>query len=415
MKHLLKLISSLTILSTGILSVSCTNKNIKSKEDNISNNKEDNKDGTKPENSPQDQPQANEPKEEINISEEEKQEVITALEKVFKDQEEAFGTFHTHQEVLDQLKVYIEDNKFKYFDYLTLTEQNDKNKNLVVDENGTLNKIKISFFDMQTIFSPKKVLKDEVVDKYDETKTQLLQVGYKLQTPLKSIKMKQANKKIKKVPKHLPLKINSLDNAFRYIEAASVDNLDKWDTKNIKYLTETFSDTKEFNQDINFWNVSSVIDMSKMFAGASSFNKDLNSWDTSNTLVMNGMFWDAESFNGAISKWKVNKVGDMQSMFSGAAKFNQDLDEWDTSNVENMEGMFSNTKDFNGNISNWNVSNVTSMKQMFQNAKGFRRNLKSWNALKVTQIQNFRKGIEKNIPDQNLPKFTDDVRKVIDK
>ncbi|WP_434335156.1 BspA family leucine-rich repeat surface protein [Mycoplasma capricolum subsp. capricolum] len=405
MKRLLKIISSLTILSTGILSVSCTNKqtnpNINEQNSSSRNRRSI--------------PDVSKIKLETVVSEDIKNKGIAALKKVFKDQEEAFGSFHTHQDVLDQFKVYLKDMNIYHLDYLFLTNQNEKNNSLKVDNDGILNNIKISYFDKKLNFTPKIVLENKVKDKYNDNGNELIQVGYELETSLKSIKMKQANKKIKKVPKHLPLKINSLDNAFRYIEAASVDNLDKWDTKNIKYLTETFSDTKEFNQDINFWNVSSVIDMSKMFAGASSFNKDLNFWDTSNTLVMNGMFWDAESFNGAISKWKVNNVGDMQSMFSGATKFNQDLDEWDTSNVENMEGMFSNTKDFNGNISNWNVSNVTSMKQMFQNAKGFRRNLKSWNALKVTQIQNFRKGIEENIPDQNLPKFTDDVRKVIDK
>ncbi|WFQ94122.1 BspA family leucine-rich repeat surface protein [Mycoplasma feriruminatoris] len=429
MKHLLKIISSLTILSTGVLAVSCTRKvdNNKDIKNNISrdnkdknnglNNKNDNLDSMvqdEPNSSePKEDPSATQPKVEINVSEEEKQEMISALEKVFKDQEEAFGSFHTYGEVLEQIKVYLNDNKIKHLEHLRLTNKDDENKNLVVDNNGNLNKIKISFFDKETIFTPKKVLKDKVIDKYDSSKTQLLQIGYEYQDVLKNVKIKQIDKKTKKVPLHLPLKITSLDNAFRGSEVSHIENLDKWKITNVRYLTETFSDTTNFDQDINNWDVSNVFDMTNMFAGAKKFNKSLNSWNTANTKIMKGIFWDAESFNGNISKWNVKKVEDMSSMFSGATNFNQDLSKWDTSNVESMEGMFSNTILFNSNISSWNVSSVASMKQMFQNSKGFKHSLSSWKPSKVTIANDFRKGSETNIPDQNLPKFSEEVLKTI--
>ncbi|KEZ18218.1 BspA family leucine-rich repeat surface protein [Mycoplasma capricolum] len=405
MKHLLKIISSLTILSTGILSVSCTNKQTNpNKNINEQNSSSRNRRSI---------PDASEIKLETVVSEDIKNKGIAALKKVFKDQEEAFGSFHTYQDVVDQLKVYLKDMGIYHLDYLKLTNENTKQNTLEVDSNKSLNNINISYFDRVETFTPKTVLKDEVKEKYDSSKNQLLQIGYKLDNALKSIKMNTVDKKTKKVPLHLPLKINSLDNAFRNLESERIDNLDKWKITNVKYLTETFSDTTTFNQDISNWDVSNVIDMTKMFAGAKKFNQNLNSWNTRNVKTMHGMFWDAENFNGSVFKWNVKKVEDMQSMFSGAFNFNQDLNEWDTSKVENMEGMFSNTKLFNGDITKWNISNVTSMRQMFQGSKGFKRSLSSWKPIKVTHAKDFRKDAESNIPKENLPRFSEEILKTL--
>ncbi|WP_434323679.1 BspA family leucine-rich repeat surface protein [Mycoplasma capricolum subsp. capricolum] len=405
MKHLLKIISSLAILSTGILSVSCTNKQTNPKKNiNEQNSSSRNRRSI---------PDASEIKLETVVSEDIKNKGITALKKVFKDQEEAFGSFHTYQDVVDQLKVYLKDMGIYHLDYLKLANENIKQNTLKVDNNKSLNNINISYFDRVETFTPKTVLKDEVKEKYDNNKNQLLQIGYKKDETLKVIKVTKLNPKIKKVPIHLPLKINSLDNSFRNLESSFVENLDKWNTENIKFFTETFSDTENFDQDISSWNVSNGIDMTKMFAGAKKFNQNLNSWDTRNVKTMHGMFWDAENFNGSVFKWNVKKVEDMQSMFSGAFNFNQDLNEWDTSNVENMEGMFSKTKLFNGNISKWNISNVTSMRQMFQGAKGFKRSLSSWKPTKVTHAQDFRKDAESNIPKENLPRFSEEILKTL--
>ncbi|WP_434336202.1 BspA family leucine-rich repeat surface protein [Mycoplasma capricolum] len=405
MKHLLKIISSLTILSTGILAISCTNKQTNpNKNINEQNSSSRNRRSI---------PDASEIKLETVVSEDIKNKGIAALKKVFKDQEEAFGSFHTYQDVVDQLKVYLKDMGIYHLDYLKLANENTKQNTLKVDNNKSLNNIDISYFDRVETFTPKTVLRDEVKEKYDSSKNQLLQIGYKLDNALKSIKMNTVDKNTKKVPLHLPLKINSLDNAFRKLESEHIDNLDKWKTTNIKYLTETFSDTTTFNQDISNWDVSNVIDMTKMFAGAKKFNQNLNSWNTRNVKTMHGMFWDAENFNGSVFKWNVKKVEDMQSMFSGAFNFNQDLNEWDTSKVENMEGMFSNTKLFNGDITKWNISNVTSMRQMFQGSKGFKRSLSSWKPIKVTHAKDFRKDAESNIPKENLPRFSEEILKTL--
>ncbi|WP_434329412.1 BspA family leucine-rich repeat surface protein [Mycoplasma capricolum subsp. capricolum] len=407
MKHLLKIISSLTILSTGILSVSCTNKNIKNKEDNKESNNAS-KYNNLSTNSSID-------KIEEIVGEDIKNKAIIALEKVFKEQEDAFGSFHTYQDVIDQIKVYLKDSNIYHLNYLKLTNENEKNTKLQVDKNSSgINKLSISYFDKAITFIPKTVLKDEVKEKYDNN-DELIQVGYKLDPNIKNIKMTTVKKDTKKVPKHLPLKINSLDETFKGLKSEKIKNLEKWDTKNIKFLTKTFADTDNFNQSINSWDVSNVIDMTEAFAGAKKFNINLNSWDTSKVREMKGLFWEAENFNGDISKWKTASVEDMSVMFSGAKKFNQDISKWDTSRVLTMEGMFTDAELFNSNISKWNTSSVSSMNQMFENAKSFRQNLSSWNTKKVTRAKDFIKGIENNISNDYLPQFNKSILDMIKK
>ncbi|UZK64471.1 DUF285 domain-containing protein [Mycoplasma mycoides subsp. capri] len=412
MKHLLKIISSLTVLSTSVLAVSCTNKSEQNKhnKDQLPNNEDKKEEKDQPQaDQPSDQPKE-EPK--IQISEKEKQEVIDALQKVFKEQEDAFGSFHTHQEVLDQLKVYLNDNKIKHLDHLKLTNENEKNTNLKVDTNNKkINNISLSFFDKKIIFTPNTVLENKVQTKYKNDRKEIIQIGYKLQPTIKTVKLANVGKNVIKVPTHLPLKINSLDESFKDIESAKIDNLDKWNTKNIKFLTKTFENAKNFDQSLVSWDVSNVIDMTEAFAGATKFNQNLNSWDVSKVNIMKGVFWDAENFNGDISKWNTKNVEDMDVMFSGAKKFNQDLSSWDVSRVLSMKGMFSSTNAFNSNISKWNTSNVATMEQMFQEAKGFNQDLSGWNVEKVTHAENFKKDGNKDFVEKKFPKFKPGISK----
>ncbi|WFQ93285.1 BspA family leucine-rich repeat surface protein [Mycoplasma feriruminatoris] len=430
MKHLLKIISSLTILSTGVLAVSCTrkvdNKDIKNNisRDNKDKNKEpktnDNKENKRDkhindinneennskgdsEKLPQDDPQSIP---EILITDQEKNDAISALQKVFKEQEESFGSFHSYKDVLDQLKVYLEDVKIKHLNNLTLSNVNEENNKLKIDNKGTLNNIKIKYFDKEVVFTPKTVLDNEVSEKYSEA-NELIRIGYKFEKNLNNIKMKNVKDNIKKVPKHLPLKINSLEETFKKIKSEKIENLDKWNTKNIRNLKGTFSETDNFNQDISKWDVSNVVDMTEAFSVAKKFNVDLNLWNTTSVKEMRGVFWDAYSFNGNISKWDTRNVEDMSVMFSGAKNFDQDLSGWNTSKVVTMEGMFSDAEVFNKNISGWDTSKVATMSRMFQDAKKFNQNLKSWNVSKVTHAEGFKKG--SSIDDKFLPSFSGSI------
>ncbi|QVK08667.1 BspA family leucine-rich repeat surface protein [Mycoplasma mycoides] len=417
MKKLLTFLSSFGLITTSsLLVISCKN-NI-----NAARKEKDNKEKQiDSEHMPSDQPKEDKEenkqnpndkvdKLEIKIEKIKRQatkEEKKKLETIFTNYENSFGTFHSNQDVIDQLLVYAKEQGIED---ITLNKSINKNEKLKEDKKGEkINSIKLNLYATPMTFNPKKVLNNEVEEVYKGN--QLIQIGYKLDSNINAIEMKTVNKKTKKVPKHLPLKINSLNEAFKNLESDKIDNLNLWNTKNIKYLTKTFNDATAFNQDINSWDVSNVIDMTEAFAGASKFNQNLNSWNTSNVREMNGVFWEAKQFNGDISKWDIKNVKDMTNMFSGAINFNQDLEQWDTSGVIDMLGTFSNATSFNGKISNWDVSNVTDMERLFQDAKSFDQDLSSWKALKVTQVANFRKGIESKLKDNKLPQFKPEIRK----
>jgi surface protein len=56
-------------------------------------------------------------------------------------------------------------------------------------------------------------------------------------------------------------------------------------------MSNMFSVTTAFNQDIGGWDVGNVTDMSAMFGVATSFNQDIGSWDVGNVTEMPTMFY----------------------------------------------------------------------------------------------------------------------------
>jgi surface protein len=114
----------------------------------------------------------------------------------------------------------------------------------------------------------------------------------------------------------IPSTTTSLYNAFKNID--SNFTLGGFDTSKVTTLSEVFSGTSNFNQNLNNWDVSSVINMYKAFQGASSFNQPLNNWNVTKVTEMRWAFENADNFN----------------------KLNQDLSSWDTSNVRSMAYMF---------------------------------------------------------------------------
>ncbi|WP_434325680.1 BspA family leucine-rich repeat surface protein [Mycoplasma leachii] len=149
----------------------------------------------------------------------------------------------------------------------------------------------------------------------------------------------------KKVPKDLPKEITSLKAAFADNKNITIDGIESWDTSNITNMSELFTKTILFNQDISNWNTSNVDDMSFMFEDSNSFNQDISNWDISNVKNMNYMFANAKNFNQEIS---TKKIGDEPNQYIG----------WNTSFVKNMNEMFSGATSFNQDISNWNVLNI---------------------------------------------------------
>ncbi len=269
------------------------------------------------------------------------------------------------------------------------------------DTNGGKNKIKLKLGSHTFEVSLGSVHKDKVVTKYaikdsnsiitissdnkfdnlnkTEDKIFVKQIGYSKNSSKNSIIIATMPKNTVEVPKHLPLKIKSLENAFLELKSDQVLNLDKWDVSKVTNMYQMFFSASKFNQDISEWNTENVTNMSALFSGAENFDKPLNSWN-------------------------VSKVTNMYQMFDGAHKFNQDLNEWNVSNVTNMEEMFRDATNFNGKIDNWNVVKVTGLFWMFVRATKFSQDLSNW------KIKNNVLQKSKNIFD-NTYKYKNEVLK----
>ncbi|MCE6091134.1 DUF285 domain-containing protein [Mycoplasmopsis agalactiae] len=310
------------------------------------------------------------------------------VKKIVSELKDAFATFHSLQDFYDQINVYAKDEKINN---LELAETN-KNKLLLEDTNGGKNKIKLNLgstlFEVMlgTVFKDKVVTKYAIKDSNSTIKTSLdnkfddinktddkifvKQIGYSKEASKNNITIATMPKNTVEVPKNLPLKITSLFQAFHYLKSSTINNIDKWNLKNVNIISEAFSYAAEFNQNISKWDTSNVRNMSGVFDGAAKFNSPLNNWNVSN-------------------------VTQMSSLFAGATSFNQDLNLWNTSNVKDMESMFQEATSFNGNIDNWNVSNVKNMYLMFGDTENFSRDLSKWKLNSNVKTDNMFKSAPK--------------------
>ncbi|ADK69793.1 BspA family leucine-rich repeat surface protein [Mycoplasma mycoides] len=336
---------------------------------------------------------------------------INKIKNILDQQSEAFGSFHTFQDVVDQIKVYAKNEGIKELDKLELLDKKLANKTLTLGNNK--NNLKLKYFDIEIPFVLKNVLENEVKTKYSSTNpNEIIQLGYKKNDNY--IQLNIENKTITKVPVTLPLKINSFYEAFDGLKSKIVTNLDKWDTSNVKILTNAFNNAKNFNTNISNWNTSKVTDMSGVFFDAEKFDQPIGKWNTSKVTDMSAMFFGAKNFNQDLNNWDVKNVKNMAQMFWDATKFNGKITNWDVSNVVSTNNMFADAESFNQDISNWNTSNVISMDGMFARAKSFTWSLRKWNVKKVVKAQGFRIENKNNLDDDKIPPFKNEVKEYID-
>ncbi|MDE3740936.1 BspA family leucine-rich repeat surface protein [Maribacter polysaccharolyticus] len=177
----------------------------------------------------------------------------------------------------------------------------------------------------------------------------------------------------------------SMEKSFESCNNVVINAVDVPNLSEVTNMSNMFSNTTAFNQDISGWDVSNVTDMSYMFYN-SNFNQDIGDWDVNNVTDMTGMFALAIAFNQDIGKWNVSNVTDMTGMFSGATAFNQDISDWDVGNVTSMHDMFYWARVFNNDLSNWNVSSVTDMTLMFAGASAFNQDISDWDVSNVTNM-----------------------------
>ena len=177
------------------------------------------------------------------------------------------------------------------------------------------------------------------------------------------------------VPTYIPNTVQDMSHMFRDAIIFNDNNINGWNTQNIKDMNTMFSSASKFNQNIGAWNTSSVTDMNRMFAGCSNFNQDIGGWNTSKVTKMVSMFASCSNFNQDIGGWNTSKVTDMSWMFYKSYVFNQDIVRWDTSKVTSMQAMFRSCSNFNQpSIGNFKLDAITSIKHMILDNTGFNYN-----------------------------------------
>lgn len=231
---------------------------------------------------------------------------VETIKDIVKVHEDAFGSFHTQGEFLDQINVFARDKKIEG---LTLQNSADSNKSLNEDPSGGKNNIKLKLRSKNFDVNLGKVLKDGVLTKYyyegDQSKIfdnfilnrmdrdwssvnrqgkniVITQLGYYKDGS--NIKATGLPHRTTKVPEHLPLKVTSLYLTFHNLKSEKIDNLEKWNIKNLKTTSEAFYNVKDFKQDLSSWTITNPSIVKSIFK-SSQISRELikniaKSWKT---------------------------------------------------------------------------------------------------------------------------------------
>ncbi|MCE6090549.1 BspA family leucine-rich repeat surface protein [Mycoplasmopsis agalactiae] len=276
--------------------------------------------------------------EERKQQEQEDKNNVELLKKIIEEQKDAFGSFHTQKEFVDQINVYAKD---KNINGLTLQNKEDENKSLNEDtDGGKNNKIKLQLGSQKFETQLGIVLKDAVLTKYyfddgtenPEIKSNILDSKRGIEknwTPVNNtgksvvitqlgyfkdrgtIKLTGSPHNTTKVPSELPLKVDSLYLSFYNLKSSKVDNLDNWDTSNIKNAEQAFYYAQNFNQDLSKWKVKNINNMKQMFSNAKSYSHSLDGWNIKSGVNTDKMFENApkmkQHFEKIASAWSIDK------------------------------------------------------------------------------------------------------------
>lgn len=263
---------------------------------------------------------------------------VEELKKIIEEQKDAFGSFHTQKEFVDQINVYAKDKKING---LTLQNKDDENKPLNEDtEGGKNNKIKLQLGSQKFETQLGIVLKDAVLTKYyfdDGTENPEIKSNFlnnkrgieKNWTPVNNtgksvvitqlgyfkdrgtIKLTGSPHNTSKVPSKLPLKVDSLYLSFYNLKSSKIDNIGNWDTSNIKNAEQAFYYAQNFNQDLSRWKVTNINNMKQMFSNAKSYSYSLDGWKIKSGVNTNKIFENApkmkQHFEKIASAWSIDK------------------------------------------------------------------------------------------------------------
>ena len=180
------------------------------------------------------------------------------------------------------------------------------------------------------------------------------------------------------VPTVLPKHITELTEFFSNSRNFNQD-ISMWDTSHITSFYKTFSNCMTYNKPLNTWDVSAAGTLCDMFENAAMFNQDLSAWTFKEGVVLTELFRGCSAFNQPINGWNMSNVSDVAFMFYEATAFNQPLNNWDLAHISSFSYMFYGATAFNQPLNNWVVSNSTSFNEMFKDAVSFDQDISSWN------------------------------------
>ena len=138
---------------------------------------------------------------------------------------------------------------------------------------------------------------------------------------------------------------------------------------------------------------------------------DISGWDTSNVIYMNDMFSECDNIKKiiGIENLDVSKLRCANSMFYGCKNLVElDLTNWNPISLQNAWSMFDSCSNLKiiKNIENWQLPNIKSVRQMFYNCTKLDVDLSNWD---LTNIKNdfAKKGIVDNsgITETHYPKI----------
>ena len=121
-----------------------------------------------------------------------------------------------------------------------------------------------------------------------------------------------------KVPTFLPSSVNNISRIFKQANTFNDSSLTFWNTANVTNMSEAFSETYAFNQNIGSWNTGNVTSMYRMFWDVPAFNQNISNWDTGSVTNMIQMFYAATAFNQDLSGWCVTLIPTAPSDFATA-------------------------------------------------------------------------------------------------
>lgn len=199
-------------------------------------------------------------------------------------------------------------------------------------------------------------------------------------------------------------------HGFRNVK--TVTGLDKFDTKNVKDISEAFSDCGVETLDFSNWKINNLTRLGWAFCKSTNLKTivGLDNWNVSNATSINRLFEDCSSLESisGIENWDTSKVTTMEYCFRGCSSLKEipDIGNWNVSNVTNMNGMFGacSTIKTLPNLNKWNTSKVTDLTYTFASCSSLSsvNGIEAWNTENVTSLRGLFGGCESLTQISNL-------------